>query len=95
MNFDTRTIIDVTTLDLDVKEDLKNTIKDEQLFSEKIEQYDYDIFVSSIEPLLKDKLKFFLKRNLKEVGLPILKGIIDINNIDYKVFVNEIQKNNT
>lgn len=95
MNFDTRTIIDLTTLDLDVKEDLKNTIKDEQLFSEKIEQYDYDIFVSSIEPLLKDKLKFFLKRNLKEVGLPILKGIIDINNIDYKVFVNEIQKNNT
>lgn len=95
MNFDTRTIIDLTTLDLDVKEDLKKTIKDEQLFSEKIEQYDYDIFVSSIEPLLKDKLKFFLKRNLKEVGLPILKGIVDINNIDYKVFVNEIQKNNT
>jgi len=95
MNFDTRTIIDLTTLYLDLIEDLKKTIKDEQLFSENIEQYDYDIFVNSIEPLLKDKIKFFLKRNLKEVGLPILKGIVDINNIDYKIFVNEIQKNNT
>jgi|688.fasta_scaffold241082_2 hypothetical protein len=95
MNFDTRTLIDVTKLDLEMTEDLLRTIKEEQLFSEKIEQYDYDVFVDSIIPLLKDKLKLFIKSRLKEIGLPILKGMIDVNNIDYKVFVNEIQKNNT
>lgn len=67
---------------------------EEQRFSEKIQQYDYDIFVDSIIPLLKDTIKRFIKNNLKVVGLPILKGIVNINNIDYKIFVNEIQKNN-
>lgn len=92
MNFDTRTILDITKLDLDLSEEIKKTIKEEESFSEKIQQYDYDIFVDSIIPLLKDKLKLFLKKNLKQIELPILKGMVDINNIDYKVFVNEIQK---
>lgn len=92
MNFDTRTILDISKLDFDLNEDLIQTIKEEQLFSEKIEQYDYDIFVESIVPLIKDKLKFFLKKNLKDIGLPILKGVINIDNVDYKIFVNEIQK---
>lgn len=92
MNFDTRTIIDIAGLDLDFIEDLRDTIADEQRFSEKIQQYDYDIFVDSISPLIKDKLKMFLKNNLKQIGLPILKGSINIDNVDYKIFVNEIQK---
>ena len=92
MNFDTRTIIDISKLDFDLNDDLIRTIKEEQLFSEKIEQYDYDIFDESIVPLIKDKLKFFLKKNLKDIGLHILKGIINIDNVDYKIFVNEIQK---
>jgi hypothetical protein len=92
MNFDTRTIIDIAKLDLDFTEDLRDTIADEQRFSEKIQQYDYDIFVDSISPLLKDKLKIFLKTNLKKIGLPILKGYVNVDNIDYKILVNEIQK---
>lgn len=92
MNFDTRTIIDITKLDLDFTEDLRITIAEEQKFSEKIQQYDYDIFVDSISPLIKDKLKIFLKKNLKQIGLPILKGYVNVDNIDYKMFVNEIQK---
>lgn len=95
MNFDTRTIIDMVRLDEELTEDFRFTISEEQRFSEKIHQYDYDIFVDSISPLLKDKLKRFLKNNLKDIGLPILKDSIKIENIDYKVFVNEIQKNNT
>lgn len=95
MNFDTRTIIDIAKLDSDLSEEIKRTIKEEESFSEKIQQYDYDIFVDSIIPLLKDKLKLFLKKNLKQIELPILKGMVDINNIDYKVFVNEMQKDNT
>ncbi len=94
MNFDTRTIIDVIKLNVSASEDFISTIKEEQIFSENIEQYDYDIFVDSIVPLLKDKLKLFLKRQLKEMNLPVLKGTINVDNIDYKVFVNEIQKNN-
>jgi hypothetical protein len=94
MNFDTRTIIDLVRLNETLIEDFRYTIAEEQRFSEKICQYDYDIFVDSISPIIKDKLKLFLKKNLKEVGLPILKGFINIENVDYKVFVNEIQKNN-
>ena len=82
-------------LDEELTEDFRFTISEEQRFSEKIHQYDYDIFVDSISPLLKDKLKRFLKNNLKDIGLPILKDSIKIENIDYKVFVNEMQKNNT
>lgn len=93
MNFDTRTIIDLVRFDEDVTEDIRYTIAEEQKFSEKIHQYDYDIFVDSIVPLLKDKLKLFIKKNLKDMGLPILKGSVNIHNIDYKIFVNEIQKN--
>lgn len=95
MNFDTRTIIDLVKLDHELTEDLRFTIAEEQIFSEKIQQYDYDIFVDSISPLIKDKLKFFLKKNLKSIDLLILKGIVNIDNVDYKKFVNEIQKNNT
>jgi hypothetical protein len=94
MNFDTRTIIDLIKLDSDLTEDLRYTIMEEQKFSEKIQQYDYDIFVESISPLLKDVIKSFIKKNLKGIGLPILKGVINTNNVDYKIFVNEIQKNN-
>lgn len=95
MNFDTRTIIDLVKLDQDLIEDLRYTIAEEQRFSEKIEQYDYDVFVDSISPLIKDALKTFVKNKLKHINLPILKDVVNLNNIDYKIFVNEIQKNNT
>ena len=94
MNFDTRTIIDLIKLDETFTEDFISMIKEEQRFSEKIEQYDYDVFVDSIVLLLKDRLKFFIKNNLKKIGLPILKGRVNIDNVDFKLFVNEIQKNN-
>ena len=92
MNFDTRNIIDLVKLDETVTKDFISMIKEEQLFSEKIEQYDYDVFVDSIVLLLKDRLKFFIKNNLKKIGLPILKGRVNIDNVDFKLFVNEIQK---
>lgn len=94
MNFDTRTIIDMVKLYKDLTQEIQNIIKEEQLFSEKINQYDYDIFVDSIVPLIKDKLKFFIKKNLKDIGLPVLRDVINIDNVDYKIFVNEMQKNN-
>ncbi len=94
MNFDTRTIIDLIRLNENSIKDLRHIIHEEQKFSEKIQQYDYDIFVESISILLKDRIKFFIKNNLKEIGLPILLDVVNINNIDYKIFVNEIQKNN-
>jgi hypothetical protein len=95
MNFDTRTIIDLIKFDQELLEDLRYTIAEEQRFSENIEQYDYDVFVDSVSPLLKDIIKSFMKNKLKDIGLPILKGMVSIENIDYKIFVNEIQKNNT
>ena len=92
MTFDTRTVIDLIKLDQELLEDLRYTIAEEQRFSEKIEQYDYDVFVDSISPLIKDLVKSFIKTKLKSIGLPILKGIVCVDNVDYKIFVNEIQK---
>jgi hypothetical protein len=92
MNFDTRTIIDIAKFDQSLLEDLRYTIAEEQRFSEKIEQYDYDVFIDSISPLIRDMLKTFIKTKLKSIGLPVLKGIVNVDNIDYKIFVNEIQK---
>jgi len=95
MNFDTRTVIDLIKLDQELLEDLRYTIAEEQRFSENIEQYDYDVFVDSVSPLLKDIIKSFMRNKLKDIGLPLLKGIVSIDNVDYKTFVNEIQKNKT
>lgn len=95
MNFDTRTLIDLIKLDQELLEDLRYTIAEEQRFSENIEQYDYDVFVDSVSPLLKDIIKSFMRNKLKDIGLPLLKGIVSIDNVDYKTFVNEIQKNKT
>jgi hypothetical protein len=92
MNFDTRTIIDMVNLNEDFLDDIKRIIHEESILSEKIGQYDYDIFVDSLKPTLKSELNLFLKKKLSQINLPILKGLIDINKIDYSIFVNEIQK---
>lgn len=92
MNFDTRTILDLIKLDSDFKKVLHSIIDGEQLFSENIGQFNSDIFIESITPLLKDHINIFLKTELKNMNLYLIKNIININNIDYKILIEEVTK---
>lgn len=90
MNFDTRTVMDIISLNDDLKKNISETITQEQLFSENIGRFNSDEFIDSITPMIKDTLKIFLKKNLKSMGLSLIKNHININNVDYKYLVNEI-----
>jgi len=92
MNFDTRTVTDLISLDSDLKDALRMLIDQEQLFSENIGQFNDDVFIESITPLLKDHLKSFLKKDIKKMELPFINNMINLNNIDYKFLIEEITK---
>jgi hypothetical protein len=92
MNFDTRTVTDLISLDSDLKDALRMVIDQEQLFSENIGQFNDDVFIESITPLLKDHLKSFLKKDIKKMELPFINNMINLNNIDYKFLIEEITK---
>ena len=92
MNFDTRTVTDLISLDSDLKDALRMVIDQEQLFSENVGQFNDDVFIESITPLLKDHLKSFLKKDIKKMELPFVNNMINLNNIDYKFLIEEITK---
>jgi len=92
MNFDTRTVLDLIILDDNFKKTLHSIVDGEQLFSENIGHFNSDIFIESITPLLKDNIKMFLKTELKRMNLYVIKNIINLNNVDYKILVEQITK---
>lgn len=91
MNFDTRTIMDVINLNNDLKESLFEIILNEQMFLGDTDEFNDDILLQSVAPIIKSKLKQFLMvKELKKMDLDILKGTININNIDYKHLVKDV-----
>lgn len=96
MNFDTRTINDLIQLDADLKFEILSILEDEKFISKKNginnkindSKFISDGFVFVIEPNIKDCLKTFMKKDLNKIGLSVLKGTIDLNNVDYKYIVN-------
>ena len=92
MNFDTRTIIDIINLNSEVKKELIEIILEEKRFSEKIGKFDNDIFIDTILPLIKNYLKTFLKKELNNMGLSVLKGYVNLNNIDYPNLIKSFVK---
>lgn len=92
MNFDTRTVIDLISLDSDLQNKLRMTIDEEQLFSENIGHFNDDVFIESITPLLKDHLKSFMKKDVKKMELPFINNLVNLNIIDYKHLIEEITK---
>jgi len=92
MNFDTRTVLDLIRLHNDFSKTLRSIIDGEQLFSENIGQFNSDVFIESITPLLKDNIKIFIKKELKNMNLYHIKDIINLNNVDYKILIEEVTK---
>lgn len=92
MNFDTRTVMDIIELSDDLKDELFEIIFEEQIFFEKNARLNTDEFSVVIAPLIKDTLKKFFKKGLTSMNLSVLKGTININNVDYTHIVNEVSK---
>ncbi len=92
MNFDTRTIIDLISLDNELKEKLQDTVDEELLVFESTDIFTDEEFINSITPHLKDYLKISIKKNLKLLELDFLKKMINLDNIDYKKLIEYINK---
>jgi hypothetical protein len=91
MNFDTRTILDLISLNLELKECLFEIILNEQSCLDDQDVFDENVLVNSVSPIIKNKLKDFLfRKELTSMNLGILKGTININNIDYKFLIREV-----
>jgi hypothetical protein len=92
MNFDTRIVLDIFNLDSKLKEDVQTIIKEEELFSDIIGKVDSDYFLDSVAPLIKDKLKQYMKRDIKNLDLPFIKSLINITNVDYRIIIDDVSE---
>ena len=92
MNFDTRLILDIFVLDSKLKEDIQNIVEEEQLFSDIIGRVDSDYFLDSVSPLIKDKLKEYVKRDIKKLDIPFVKSLINITNVDYRIIIDNVSE---
>jgi hypothetical protein len=92
MNFDTRLILDIFILDSKLKEDIQNIVEEEQLFSDIIGRVDSDYFLDSVSPLIKDKLKEYVKRDIKKLDIPFVKSLINITNVDYRIIIDNVSE---
>ena len=101
MNFDTRTVIDLMKLNEKLKDDIIFILEEESLFIKKVgknAKVDEFMFISdtvleTIIPIIKDCLKYFLKKDLNTMDLSVIKGMVDINNVDYSELVNMLKNN--
>jgi len=92
MNFNTRTIINLIELDSDLKSKLQRIIDDEKLFLLSMDDssIDEENFIESAYPLIQDNLKRYVKIDLRGTDLSFLKGMINLNKVDYKLVFESI-----
>jgi hypothetical protein len=91
MNFDTRTVIDIINLNNDFKESLFELILEEQSMIDSTDEFRDKIFIETVTPIVKNKIKDFLfRKELTKMNLGILKGIINLNNVDYKYLIEDV-----
>jgi|APGre2960657373_1045057.scaffolds.fasta_scaffold03545_8 hypothetical protein len=92
MNFNTRTIIDLIELDSDLKSKLNRIIDDERLFVLSMDDASIDEtdFIITISPIIHETLKRYVKIDLRGTDLSFLKGMINLNAIDYKMVFESI-----
>lgn len=99
MNCDTRTVLDLIHLDNQLREDILSIlIEEEQLLnnsskqkSTKSSSIKTNFSYESAFPLIEDCIKMFLRKDLKRIGLSILKGYVNLNNVSYKEIVDSVR----
>ena len=92
MNFDTRTVIDLISLDNELKEKLQETVDAELLVFESTDIFTDEEFINSITPHIKDYLKLSIKKTINLLELDFIKKMINLDNIDYKKLIEYINK---
>lgn len=94
MNFNTRTVIDLITLDDDLKNKLSRIVDDEKLFLLSMGDSSIDEveFIASVSSVIHDNLKRYIKLDLRSTDLSFLKGIINLNKVDYKLVFESIKQ---
>lgn len=90
MNFDTRTVIDIISINDDLKTKLIEIISEEKIILKKMKHFSYEDFLQSLEPRIKYEIKLCLKKDLKAMQLSVLCGIINVNNIDCKCIIDSV-----
>lgn len=93
MNFDTRTVMDLISLDEELKKKLHESIDEEFLLFDGDDRFTEETFAELLTPILKDHIKLFIKYELKKMNLLIIKKTINIENIDYKKLIDYLTKN--
>jgi len=92
MNFDTRTVIDIITLSDELKKELQSMVDNELTFLLSTSDFTDDDFFNALHPQIKYQLKLFFKSELKSIDLPIVKGVVNLNSVDYKYLIDYITK---
>ena len=92
MNFDTRTIIDIIELSSELKKELQSIVDNELTFLLSTNDFTDEDFFNVVYPQIKDELKMFFKSKLKTIDMQILKGMVNLNAVDYKHLVDHITK---
>jgi hypothetical protein len=84
-------MIDIINLNDKLKESLFEIVLAEQESLEYQDEFNEDVLLNSAVPIIKNKLKDFLfRKELINMELGILKGTINIQNIDYKFLIREV-----
>ena len=92
MNFNTRTILNLIELDSDLKSKLNRIIDDERLFVLSMDDASIDEanFIITIYPIIHETLKRYVKIDLRGTDLSFLNGMINLNEVDYKMVFESI-----
>lgn len=92
MNFNTRTIINLIELDSDLKSKLNRILDDERLFLLSMNDNSIEEagFVIATSPIIHETLKRYVKIDLRGTDLSFLKGMINLNAVDYKMVFESI-----
>jgi hypothetical protein len=91
MNFDTRTVMDLINLNNEFRESLFEIILEEQSMIDSTDEFRDKVFVETVSPIIKSRIKDFLfRKELTKMNLGILKGTINLNNVDYKHLIEDV-----
>lgn len=94
MNFYTRTVLDIISLNDSLKQKIFQVIDTELLlfnYSHDVER-DEDEFALAIAPLLKRYIEQFFKTDFKKSDLYLIRKSINLKNVNYKQLIDTVTK---
>ena len=92
MNFNTNLVLDLISIEADLKDKINYLIDGELLVSNDVDEFNDQLFIEKITPLIKKELNIFLKNGLSKMGLGITRSYINLDNIDYKFLLENITR---